>query len=448
MEKRRVVVSLLAVSVVLIGIAAIQFFGKYRASDTMVVAVEEVHTADYPEDPSHRSTYYDQYGDRHLRLVKKDGTHFDFVFESSDPDVATVTFHDVDLALLIPRQPTWTKGDADLEVIAFVDREWNRQQVRWDADSPQITVEGGDGFERNNLLTAELARNCLNAGLWEVMFTTKEHGRKALYYQGWFQFPMGHYKQLFEELNDVSYWKHWHRLEHWFNPQGAHMDLAKLRTVVDERVVAGGTDAEEHLIVAGEQIRKRRTLDAKEVRCWSDFCSKRKGVRFATFRPPGRYSVSHPWSNELERIEKFDRAIVRTVKPPVGDRNLLEIELVFRNGVTDEVNRFIVSGVDVDALPMLSVSEYNKGLYMPMGIAIPPFYQDYSDLQKQPPHERPYFSMLLDSEDRWINHHDVAIDGPVLHRDESNPNRLHLHLLSYERHSLVGHYTIDLDDVR
>ena len=446
MEKRRVVVSLLAVLVVLVGIAAIQFFGKYRVADSMVVAVEEVHTADYPEDPAHRSTHYDRYGNRHLRLVKKDDTHFDFVFESSDSDVATITFHDVDMSLMIPKQPTWTKGDASLEVIAFVDREWNRQQVRWSADSPQITIEGGDGFEAKNLLTAELARNCLNAGLWEVMFTTEENGRKSLYYQGWFTFPMGHYKRMFEELNGISYWKHWHRLEHWFNPQGAKMDLAKLRTVVDERVVAGGANSDEHLIVAGEQIRKRRTLDAKQVRCWGDFCGKRKGIRFASFRPPGRYSVSHPWGNELERIEKFEAAVVRTIKAPVGESNLHEIELTFRNGVTNEVNRFIVSGIDLDALPRLAESDYNRGLYMPMGIGVPPFYQDYSDLERQPPYERPYFSMLLDSQNRWINHHDVAIDGPVMHRDIENPNRVHLYLLSYERHSLVGHFVLDLEE--
>jgi hypothetical protein len=52
--------------------------------------------------------------------------------------------------------------------------------------------------------------------------------------------------------------------------------------------------------------------------------------------------------------------------------------------------------------------------------------------------------VLLDSQDRWINHHEVAIDGPVLHRDKLNPDLLHLYLLSYERHTLIGHYVISL----
>jgi hypothetical protein len=29
-----------------------------------------------------------------------------------------------------------------------------------------------------------------------------------------------------------------------------------------------------------------------------------------------------------------------------------------------------------------------------------------------------------------------------MHRDENDPNKLHVYLLSYERHSLVGHFVI------
>jgi hypothetical protein len=39
----------------------------------------------------------------------------------------------------------------------------------------------------------------------------------------------------------------------------------------------------------------------------------------------------------------------------------------------------------------------------------------------------------------------VAIDGVVMHRDETNPVLLHAYLLSYERHTLIGHYVISMD---
>ena len=79
---------------------------------------------------------------------------------------------------------------------------------------------------------------------------------------------------------------------------------------------------------------------------------------------------------------------------------------------------------------------------MPMGIGVPPFFQRYEDLQRRLPHQSPYFSILLDGEDRWIDHHRFAIDGPVLHRDATDPDVFHLYLLSYERHSLIAHLVI------
>ena len=79
---------------------------------------------------------------------------------------------------------------------------------------------------------------------------------------------------------------------------------------------------------------------------------------------------------------------------------------------------------------------------MPMGIGVPPFFQSYEELEKNPPHKSPYVSVLLDEQDRWIDHHSFAIDGPVLHRDEKNPDLLHVYLLSYARHSLIPHFVI------
>jgi hypothetical protein len=81
-------------------------------------------------------------------------------------------------------------------------------------------------------------------------------------------------------------------------------------------------------------------------------------------------------------------------------------------------------------------------MYMPVGIGVPPFFQSYQELEKNPPHSSPYVSVLLDEQDRWIDHHSFAIDGPVLHRDAKDPNVLHVYLLSYERHSLIAHFVI------
>ena len=81
------------------------------------------------------------------------------------------------------------------------------------------------------------------------------------------------------------------------------------------------------------------------------------------------------------------------------------------------------TGFDLATLPRLPIKDYPKGKYMPMGIGVPPFFQSYEDLQKTPPEKSSYVSVLLDEQDRWIDHHAFAIDGPVLHRDENDPHK-------------------------
>lgn len=444
MNMQRIAFTLVGLFVVGLFVFGVKFGGKYRTAPEMVIAVEEVRTSDYPEDPAFRSIFYDRYGNRRLRLRERENHHFDFIFESDDPKVATISLVNIDLSLFVPCIPENIREDRDLSIVALVDREWNRQQVRFTSGHPKLRIEGGDGFEKTHTTTVEIARNCLNAGLWEVILTKEEQGRKALYYQGWFTFPLGFYKKIFEILNQTSYWKHWFRLEHWLNPEGKIMDLSKLRTVETEKVVQGSCDWNEAVIVNGEQIRKARTVSAQGVRCWGDFCKKRDKIRFASFIPPGRYSVRHPWNNEYQRIETFENAIVRTTTVANDHYPLLEVELVFRDGGTGEKTCFLVSGIDIEQLPFLDDVQYNQGFYMPMGIGVPPFYQDYDELGENPPHQSPYFSFLLDRDGRWINHHEVGIDGPVLHRDRKDPSKLHIYLLSYERHTLIGHYIVPL----
>ena len=429
---------------------------KYRVAETMVVAVEERDTFAYPEDPSPRSTRYGQYQGRRLKLVQRDVTHFDFVFEPVDaaatPGIATVTFHNVDVARMTPGAPKWTRRDAGLTRIALTDREWNRQQVQFDPRGEHVSIVGGDGWEAEQCTVASLAKNCLNAGLWEVLLFHHEAvapgqpAKKTMFYQGWFTFPMGHYSRLVEHNTGFDYRDHWYKLEHWDDPAGTVVNLDGLRTVEATRETAFAFDPGESLVVGGEQVRKRRTLLADNVQTWGDFprrvAADPAAVQFATFIPPGTYDVETPWGNEYWRLAEFVGGEHRRVSTATG-READELELTFR-GSDGSTNRFLVGGVDLAALPQLEPLAYPKGLYMPMGIGVPPFYQDYADLLAADPMESDYYSVLLDESDRWIDHHTVAIDGPVMHRDAQHPRRVHLYLLSYERHTLVGHFTIDL----
>src|SRR5262249_7366103 len=113
----------------------------------------------------------------------------------------------------------------------------------------------------------------------------------------------------------LPYWKHWHYLEHWFNPAGTVVHPDDLRQVESEREARVSHDPDGPIVAAGEQLRKRRTVLAEDLGSWKDFYDGRK-VRFAAFIPPGRYSVRHPWKNEFWRIERLETATLRDVISP------------------------------------------------------------------------------------------------------------------------------------
>lgn len=445
--KKKILFITLMLFMILLTIGGFEFTSRYKVENKINVDLKELSNADYPENPAPLSENFQRYSNRKLKIIKKDDTHFDFVLEPKNENTAKIVIKNVDLRLLTPKAPEWVKQDKGLEIIAFVDRQWNRQQVSFPINSEHIEISGGNGFEKQNLSEVALAKNCLNAGLWEILLSTNEHGKKALYYQGWFTLPMGYYKTVFEKINNLSYWKHWWRLEHWQDPSGTVIQTNLLRKVIDEKEVPTKLPLDEKIIVSGEQSRKIRTTIATNLINWGDFYTDKNEIKFATFRPPGVYDHTKPWENQYWRVGEFKKAIVRNIKAVGVEQSLQEIELIFKDTRTGEQNRLFVSGIDIKELPRLAIEDYPKGLYRPMGIGVPPFYQSYEELEKKHPDESPYFSVLLDAKDQWVDHHHLAIDGPVMHLDKNNPNLLHLYLLSYERHTLVAHFLINLESV-
>jgi hypothetical protein len=444
--KKQILFSTFTVCICLLGIGVVGFNSRYKSSNQMKVDIKELSNTEYPANPAPLGQNFQRYANRKLTLIKKDDTHFDFVLEPTNPKTARIVIKDIDLKLLVPKAPAWVKQDKGLEVIAFTDREWNRQQISFPVDSKHIEISGGDGFEKQNLVEIALANNCLNAGYWEVLLFTKEKDNKSLYYQGWFTFPMGHYKNVFEKINNMSYWKHWWKLEHWQDPSGTVTSLNSLRKVINEKDINAKLPLDEKIFASGEQSRKVRTTLANNLTTWGDFYTGKNEIQFASFLPPGYYEPKKPWGNQYWRIGEFKKAIFRNIKPVGVEQTLQEIELVFNDTKTGETNRLFFSGINLKELPKLPVSDYNKGLYMPMGIGVPPFYQSYEDLKKSHPDKSPYFSVLLDAKDKWIDHHHLALDGTAMHLDKDNPNLLHLYLLSYERNTLIAHFTIDLKE--
>jgi uncharacterized membrane protein YdjX (TVP38/TMEM64 family) len=441
--RRKLIIGSAITLALLLTAVGVRCWIRYRAPEEATIAIREFTNNEYPEDPIPRSIHHGQYNGRQLVLRKRDETHFDFVFRPLKSNVAQIEIKNVDVGLMTPSLPAWTKGKPGIERIALTERQWNRQQVGFGgAKSPLVTISEGDGFESRNLFSAELIKNGLSAGLWEVMLYTQERGDKSLYYHGWFSFPLGHYKALFEKETGLSYWKNWHYLEHWSNPDGTRIKLDELRTVVQEQEARCSFDPNEPIIAAGEQSRRRRTTVVENAVTWKDLYDGRP-VRFASLVAPGRYTFDQLHGSDYTRIDQFERALVRDIRSPADNQNRSEIELVFGSTHRPGKCRFLVSGFRWEQLPAANIEEYPRGRYYPMGIGVPPFFQTYTELSSFPPDHSPYFSLLVDEDGHWIDHRRLGIDGPIIHRDAQNPNRAHLYLMSYERHMLVGHWVID-----
>ncbi len=266
------------------------FQSRYDQATTRTVPLTAFSNEEYPEDPEDRSLAFGNYPHRSLSIEQTGPTRFRFVIEPASAHAAPIELIEVDLAHLVASVPPWVKADPGLTKVGLIDREWNRQQVSFRRESGLVRVHvGGDGFEAAALSRVDLARNCLNAGLWEVLLYVNEDSGDRVYEHTWFTFPLGLYKALFEQVNGLSYWDYWWPLEHWVDPSGTLIRLDRLRTVEREWVVPAVPRWEERPLADGEQRLKRRNILSAPVHRYRDWYNQ--PVRFAGFVPPGRYSL-------------------------------------------------------------------------------------------------------------------------------------------------------------
>ncbi|MGQ0812783.1 MAG: hypothetical protein ACT4OO_16365 [Nitrospiraceae bacterium] len=420
---------------------AVWFQSRYDDSPERTVELKAFTNAEYPEDPEDRSHTFGNYPHGRLIIQQTGDTRFRFLIEPASARATTIELLDVDLAHFVAAVPSWVKPDPDLTKVGLIDREWNRQQVRFRRDAPNVQVhEGGDGFEQRALTHVDLARNCLNAGLWELLLFTTEDGEDRVYEHVWFTFPLGLYKNLFQQVNGLSYWDYWWSLEHWVDPSGTSIRLERLRRVEREWEVKAVARWDESPLWRGEQLMKRRNILTPRVYVYRDWYTQ--PIQFASFIPPGRYSVQHPRDTQLHYLAEFTGGVLRQVHTPGGTQRYYEIELGFRDSRTGERTRLIVGGLDLNRLPVTSPDRYERGWQVPLGIGNPGFFESYEELLANSPLQRPFYGFHLDAQGRWIDHHAVGVDGPLLHWDADDPSRLHLYLLAYERHALLNHFLI------
>jgi hypothetical protein len=421
---------------------------RYHTKPIMTVDVKEFTPEEYPDNPALLSRYHGDYSHARVMIKKNQDTGFTFTFLPSNSKSATIVFNDVDVGLMTPSVPPWVKHNKQLTRIALTDRQWNRQQVSFKRSDKQLGIAGGDGVEKKQVVYAELAKNCLNAGLWEILLYSQENNKKTLLYQGWFTFPLGFYQSVFKHNTGLSYWEHAYYLEHWVNPESTQVDLDVLRHVTQAYPVVLTQDLDESIAVDGEQIYKKKNIMSNDkIQVFRDYMTE--SVQFSTFLPPGLYKKDTPWENEYWRIHYPISAVIQTIESPAKPgKPLQELVITYTDDKPNKNNDsyFYVSGFDLNALPRLDSSHYAQGKLFLMGIGTPPLKQSYAELEARPPEKTPEFSVFLNEKDAWINHHEVAIDGVILFIDKHQSNRLHMYLVSYERHAVVAHYVMTLPD--
>lgn len=382
---RRVrVTTILITGLLLLASGLAWFLHRYDTSPKQVVPLRSFSDQEYPDNPERRSRSYGTYPHRDLHIERLDRTHVRFVLTAGSDRATQIELRDVDLSLMVAAVPRRILSDPGLTTVGLIDREWNRQQVRFRRDAPHVLVhEGGDGFEQRSLSRIDLARNCLNAGLWELLLFTVEDGEERLYDHLWFTFPLGLYKDLFEKVNGLSYWSYWWSLEHWVDPDGTPIRLDLLRTVEWEQPMSADVRWNEPVAAMGEQVLKRRNILTPVAATYRDWYHQ--PVQLASFIPPGIYSRADPRDTQLHYLAELTGATVRQIAIAGWPHGLLEVELGFRSNQTGEPTRLILGGLNISVLPALSPQQYDQGWRVPMGIGSPSFVESYDMLAANPP---------------------------------------------------------------
>lgn len=381
------------------------------------------------------------------------GNQFDVSFTLNHGGATTdLMLQNIDLSLMIPMVPTMAHGSETLTQWFLTEREFNRQRVMFEPGSAHINLPNGLGEYAPEDISIGLTNNCLGAGYWELAVYAHTDTGKEKIYQGYFTFSRRAYAGLIAQMNPTHYWQQARTMEGWPGFKflsGLAFDLPALRTVQSEQLVPVKDLKSEPILAAKEQVSKSDLIvygngNASEIGTWEEL--RQADLQFQSFVKPGIYDPSRLWNSDYSQLANVTQATARQVISPLADEPLVELQLDFANA-DGELRQFIVSGIDLEQIPQLESENYSDGVYMPLGFGTP-FTQDYLELEENRPEENPFFSVLLDGENRVIDYRKgIGINGLVIHRDVNDGNLLHVYLMSYERITLIGHYVVDMSNI-
>ena len=420
-------------------LSAVCLFLSCNTTNRWETPVKEMTDAQYPDNPNLELRHSDakQIAYKSIEITRQADGFFDVAIQPHQANMAGVKIKNMPLLEWMPTAVDWVKKDDYLTYIAVINQEWNRQQVQF--GTGQFEVVGNNNVK---ITRVDLARNCLNAYLWEMLIYAQDSdGKDKLYWQGWFDFPKDLYAELFEKRNALPYETFRAGLENWIDPPAKKINLDLLRKVKSEKEVQFEANNDEMYELKSERLRKRKNIVyPKTVAKMGDLLSD--STRFATFAQPGFYDTKNPRVTYLSRFGKLEKVIERQIITPTNEA-AIELEYVFVSNQNPQiVTRLVVGGIIAKNLPKLSVADANNGAQASMGVANHSFYETFDYQQQHLTKNNPFYSFLLDEKGNFLDNHKIGIDGTNFHLDAQDATKLHLWILSFERHAFLNHSVV------
>lgn len=424
-------VSILLLTIVSVLLTACNFDGE-KIQTGFEFKIKELNDADYPDNPDigfrHKNYNTNAFKNGYLVRIKDS---YSFVFHLTNGDSITVS--ELNVMQFIPETPKHLKKDHYLNKLALINQEWNRNQVK--------LLPGEFKCGDDKIVRVDIARNCLNSYLWEVILYKKDGDQTLPYAHGWFNFPKKKYRELFDKRNNNAFEPLKGHMENWHDPESRFVNKTLLREYVGEIDITY-EDLSDTLYPMEAARKKKR----KEVIWPQEFESMRElqsdSSTFATFSPPGFYNKKDPRHTELGRFKYLSGLHAYDTWSIQNRRGVLELEFNFDDPESGRMTRLFIGGLLGSEFPYLSPEDANKGWKNSMGFGNHSFYESLEEFNRRNTAESNYYAYLTDGDGNWLDSHKIGIDGPIFHWDDENPQLLHVWLLSFERHALIGHYTI------
>jgi hypothetical protein len=250
---------------------------------------------------------------------------------------------------------------------------------------------------------------------------------------------------MFEMKNGLAYADYRDYLENYREPAAQRVDLNVLRREVASSPASFVSKNDELYPVKSDRLKKERNIIHPGQRPAAINAFLTDDTQFATFSDPGIYERKSPRKTTLGKLAVLKAAEWRiTADPTPIPAESAELQLSFENKGGDVKTRLVIGGIKVDKLPVLDPADAHKGWNAPMGIALHTFSEAYDASVKAPDKQNPYFAMFLNEKGEWVDSHALGMDGPLMFLEKANPTKLHLYLLSFERHAFVGHFVFDV----